>query len=66
MSYEDEDEVSENKKSTGRFLGLCATIANKLEIDVFLVRVMMVLLIFFTTGGFFFIYLILGMFASEA
>lgn len=54
------------KKYSGQFLGVCATIANKLEADVFVVRFAVVLLALFTGGGVLLVYLILGLFASEA
>lgn len=53
-------------KATGQFMGVCATIANKYDFDVFAVRCVTVLLAFVTTGTVIPIYVVLGLFASEA
>lgn len=52
-------------KAKGTFMGVCATIANKTGIDVFIIRVITVILILSTTGMGFLLYIILGLFASE-
>jgi phage shock protein PspC (stress-responsive transcriptional regulator) len=54
-----------SEKATGKLMGVCATISNKTEIDVFAVRCGVVLLCLLTTGVFVLIYFILGLFASE-
>ena len=55
-----------SNKAAGQFMGVCATIANKTGIDVFIVRIATVLLALFTGGIVIFVYIILGLFASEA
>ena len=53
------------EKATSTCMGVCATIANKTGIDVFLIRIIAVVLLFASAGMFILAYLVLGMFASE-
>lgn len=53
-------------KATGTFMGVCATIANKYDLDVFIVRIVATILLFITGFTFVIVYCILGIFASEA
>ncbi len=55
-----------SEKATSSFMGVCATIANKTGIDVFVVRVAAVAIILLTGGMGLFVYVLLGVFASEA
>lgn len=54
-----------SEKAEGQFMGVCATMANKLDIDVFFIRVAVAILAIVSGGFFILLYLILGMFASE-
>ena len=47
-------------------MGVCATIANKMEIDVFIVRVITLIIILSTGGMGFLVYFLLGLFATES
>lgn len=55
--------MAEKYKSS--FMGVCSTIANKTQIDVFLIRVLAIILLLATTGLFTIIYVLLGIFAVE-
>jgi phage shock protein C len=55
-----------SKKAEGQLMGVCATIANKTGVDVFIIRLITVLLALFTWGGVTVVYFLLGLFASEA
>ena len=55
-----------SEKATSTFMGVCATISNKTGIDVFIVRLITVVLILSTGGTGLLIYILLGLFASEA
>lgn len=46
-------------------MGVCATIADKYDIDAFSLRVLAVFLLVTTGGAFGAVYILLGMFASE-
>jgi len=54
------------EKATSTFMGVCATIANKTGIDVFIIRIITVILILASGGTGLLIYFLLGLFASEA
>ena len=54
------------EKATGTFLGVCATLSNKTGIDVFLIRILAAILMCASFGTFLLVYIILGVFASEA
>lgn len=54
------------EKAQGSFMGVCATIANKTGIDVFVIRLIAVILLLSSFGLFALIYILLGLFASEA
>lgn len=60
----EEDEVEVNEKATPAFMGVCSTIANRYDFDVFIVRVLMIMFILATGVGLF-IYFLLGCFATE-
>jgi phage shock protein PspC (stress-responsive transcriptional regulator) len=53
-----------NEKAKPTLMGVCSTIANKYNFDVFIVRVL-VLMIILTTGVGLLVYFLLGLFASE-
>jgi len=54
------------EKATGSFMGVCATIANKTGVDVFLIRMIAIFLFLSTGGTFLLFYFLLGIFASES
>jgi len=53
------------EKAKGTFLGVCATIANKTGIDVFLIRLLAIILLLLSGGTFSLFYFLLGIFACE-
>lgn len=57
--------MQNENKATPTFLGVCSTIANKYDFDVFIVRLLMIFFILGTTGTGFIVYFILGIFAVE-
>jgi phage shock protein PspC (stress-responsive transcriptional regulator) len=52
-----------SKKAEATLMGVCATISNKTEIDVFLIRCIAIILLLSSVGTFLVIYLLLGIFA---
>jgi phage shock protein PspC (stress-responsive transcriptional regulator) len=53
------------QKNYSSFMGVCSTIANKYDLDVFLIRCAVVLLFILTTGFIVPIYVLLGLFAAD-
>ena len=51
------------KKTEGTFMGVCAMISDKLDLDVFFVRVITLIILLSSGGMGIIIYFLLGMFA---
>lgn len=54
------------EKAFGTIMGVCASIANKTEIDVLIIRILALIILCSSIGTFLIVYLILGIFIGEA